>query len=248
MSTGPTAPASAPTATSTWCATAAEREGPAALARAIVADLEAHAAVAGRRRLVSVFFGGGTPSLMDPDWAGDDPGDGAAAFEPAANLEVTLEANPTDAEAGRFAAFAAAGVNRLSLGCSRWTTQRWPFWAATTTPPRRAGRPRSPRRSFRRLSIDLIYARPGQTPAAWRAELGEALALGAEHLSPYQLTIEAGTAFDRAVRPRPLVAARRRTLRPRFTRPPRTCLRTLGSSAYEVSNHARGGPRARDTT
>ncbi len=177
-----------------------QRDGPARLARAIVADLTAQAARLGRRRLASVFFGGGTPSLMDPDWAAEILGAARRLFEPAPELEVTLEANPTDAEAGRFAAFAAAGVNRLSLGLQSLDDAALAFLGRNhdAAEARRAAEVAAA--VFPRLSIDMIYARPGQTPDAWRAELGAALALGAEHVSPYQLTIEAGTAFDRAVK------------------------------------------------
>jgi putative oxygen-independent coproporphyrinogen III oxidase len=222
-----------------------ERDGPAALARAIVADLEAQAARIGRRRLSSVFFGGGTPSLMDPDWAGEILGAARRLFEPATDLEVTLEANPTDAEAGRFAAFAAAGVNRLSLGVQSLDDAALAFLGRNhgAAEARRAAEVAA--RAFPRLSIDLIYARPGQTPAAWGAELGEALALGAEHVSAYQLTIETGTAFDRAVQrcrwspPEPDVGAA-------LYETTQEVLESAGLGAYEVSNHARGaGARSR---
>lgn len=220
-----------------------EREGPAALARAIVADLEAQAARIGRRRLASVFLGGGTPSLMDPAWADQILATARRVFEAAPDLEVTLEANPTDAEAGRFAAFAAAGVNRLSLGVQSLDDAALAFLGRNhdAAEARRAAEVAA--RVFLRLSIDLIYARPGQTPAAWRAELGEVLALGAEHVSAYQLTIEAGTPFDRAVNrgrwspPDPDAGAA-------LYETTQDVLEAAGLVAYEVSNHARG-PAAR---
>ena len=216
-----------------------QRAGPAALARAILADLEAQAARLGRRRLVSVFFGGGTPSLMDPAWAAEIVAAARRVFEPAPELEVTLEANPTDAEAGRFADFAAAGVNRLSLGVQSLDDGALAFLGRnhSAAEARRAAAIAS--RAFPRLSIDLIYARPDQTAAGWRAELTEALALGPEHVSPYQLTIEAGTAFDRAVRrgrwspPDPDRAAA-------LFETTQDVLEGAGYEAYEVSNHARG--------
>jgi putative oxygen-independent coproporphyrinogen III oxidase len=216
-----------------------ERAGPAALARAIVADLEAQGRRLGRRRLVSVFFGGGTPSLMDPDWAGDILAAARRLFEPAPDLEVTLEANPTDAEASRFAAFAAAGVNRLSLGMQSLDDAALAFLGRnhSAAEARRAAQVAA--RSFPRLSIDLIYARPGQTPGAWRAELGEALALGAEHVSPYQLTIETGTAFDRAVS-RGRWAPPDPDLATALFETTQDVLEGAGFDAYEVSNHARG--------
>ncbi|HWF77164.1 MAG TPA: radical SAM family heme chaperone HemW [Caulobacteraceae bacterium] len=225
-----------------------ERDAPAAqvrasLARAIVADLEAQGARLGRRRLASVFFGGGTPSLMDPDWAGDVLAAATRLFDPKPDLEVTLEANPTDAEADRFAAFAAAGVNRLSLGLQSLDDAALTFLGRNhdAAEARRAAEVAAA--VFPRLSIDMIYARPGQTPDAWRAELRAALALGPEHVSPYQLTIEAGTAFDRAVQrgrwapPEPDVAAA-------LYETTGEVLEAAGLPAYEVSNHARG-PAAR---
>lgn len=212
---------------------------PAALARAIVADLEAQAVLTGPRQLVSVFFGGGTPSLMDPAWAAEILGAARRLWTPAADLEVTLEANPTDAEAEAFAGFAQAGVNRLSLGLQSLDDQALRFLGRNHDAAAGMRAADAARAAFPRLSIDLIYARPGQTPQAWADELKAALALGAEHVSPYQLTIEAGTAFDRAVR------------RGLFTPPDPDAGATLfettqgvltqaGFEAYEVSNHARG--------
>lgn len=216
-----------------------QEDEPAALARAIVADLEGQAALTGPRELVSVFFGGGTPSLMDPAWAGEIVAAARRLWTPAPDLEVTLEANPTDAESDRFTAFAAAGVNRLSLGLQSLDDEALSFLGRNhdAAAARRAAE--RARQAFPRLSVDMIYARPGQTPSAWAGELTAAVALGAEHISPYQLTIEAGTAFDRAVR------------RGAFTPPdPETgaalfdttqeVLTRAGFDAYEVSNHARG--------
>ena len=219
------------------------RQEQAALKAAILADLEAERALTGDRPLVSIFLGGGTPSLMDPDWAGEIVAAARRLWTPEGDLEVTLEANPTDAEAGRYAAFAGAGVNRLSLGVQ----------ALDDGALKRLGRDHGAEearraaavaaQAFPRLSIDLIYARPDQTEAAWRAELAWAADLGAEHISPYQLTIEAGTAFDRA--------ARRGTLVPpdeeaaaRLYDVTQEVLEARGYDAYEVSNHARG-PAAR---
>jgi oxygen-independent coproporphyrinogen-3 oxidase len=173
---------------------------PAALARAIVADLEAQAALTGPRELASIFLGGGTPSLMDPAWAAEMIAAARRLWTPASDLEVTLEANPTDAEAARFAAFAGAGVNRLSLGLQSLDDAALSFLGRNHDAATAIRATRAAARAFPRLSIDLIYARPGQTPEAWADELRAAIGLSAEHVSPYQLTIEAGTAFDRAVR------------------------------------------------
>ncbi|MBX9699170.1 MAG: radical SAM family heme chaperone HemW [Acetobacteraceae bacterium] len=149
----------------------------------------------GRRRLVSIFFGGGTPSLMDPDTVAALIADARALFDADPDIEITLEANPTSVEADRLRAFRDAGVNRASLGVQ----------ALREAPLRFLGRKHDTRQAiaaleiardlFPRLSFDLIYARPGQDEADWRAELREALALAADHLSLYQLTIEPGTRF-----------------------------------------------------
>jgi oxygen-independent coproporphyrinogen-3 oxidase len=213
-----------------------------ALARAILGDLAAQAALTGPRTLVSVFLGGGTPSLMDSAWAAEMIAAASRLWTPAADLEVTLEANPTDAEADRFEAFAAAGVNRLSLGLQALDDDSLRFLGRNhdAAQGRRAARAAA---AFPRLSLDLIYARPGQTPQAWRRELTEALDLGAEHVSPYQLTIESGTAFDRAVRRGALVTPDEDTGAALFETT-QSVLEAAGFDAYEVSNHARG-PAAR---
>jgi putative oxygen-independent coproporphyrinogen III oxidase len=211
----------------------------AGLARAILADLAAQAALFGRRRLVSIFFGGGTPSLMAPDAAARIIEAARTLFDPAPDLEVTLEANPTDAEAGRFAAFAAAGVNRLSLGVQSLDDAALAFLGRNhdAAEARRAAAIAG--RVFPRLSLDLIYARPGQSVAAWRAELAEALALGPGHVSPYQLTLEPGTAFDRAV-VRGRWAPPGDDLAAGLYEATQDVLGAAGFEAYEVSNHARG--------
>ncbi len=214
-------------------------EEPADLVRAIITDLETQAAITGPRELASIFLGGGTPSLMDPAWAGEIIAAAQRCWTPAVDLEVTLEANPTDAEAARFAAFADAGVNRLSLGLQSLDDAALKFLgrnhdAATATRAAQAATA-----AFPRLSIDMIYARPGQTPAAWMQELQAALDLGAEHVSPYQLTIEAGTAFDRAVR-RGLFSPPNGELGAELFDTTQRVLEAAGFDAYEVSNHAHG--------
>ncbi|MFZ5668277.1 MAG: radical SAM family heme chaperone HemW [Pseudomonadota bacterium] len=211
----------------------------AALAAAIVRDLEGQRALTGPRRLVSVFLGGGTPSLMDPAWAAEIVAAARRLWTPDGAVEVSLEANPTDAEAGRFAAFRDAGVNRLSLGLQSLDDAALRFLGRNhdAAESRRAADLAA--RTFPRLSVDLIYALPGQTPAAWRRELAAAVALGAEHVSPYQLTIEPGTAFDRAVgrgRFRPADEDAGAAL----YETTQAALGEAGFEAYEVSNHARG--------
>ena len=218
------------------------RDEQRALVEAMAADLRAQAAMLGTRRLVSVFLGGGTPSLMDPACVAElvalarslwlaAPGDPP--------VEVSLEANPTDAEASRFAALAAAGVDRLSLGVQALDDAALRFLGRLHS----AGEGRAAlavaARTFPRVSLDLIYARPGQTAAAWAAELREAVDLGAEHVSPYQLTVEPGTPFDRAVRRggwRPADP----DLAADLYETTQAVLEGAGFEAYEVSNHARG--------
>ena len=214
-------------------------EEPAALARAIVADLEAQAAMTGPRALTSIFLGGGTPSLMDPAWAAEIVAAARRLWTPAADLEVTLEANPTDAEAGAFAGFAAGGVNRLSLGLQSLDDGALTFLGRNHDVATAVRAAAAARRAFPRLSLDLIYARPGQTPQDWAAELKAALALGAEHISPYQLTIEAGTAFDRAVR-RGRISPPDADTGAALFETTQAVLEAAGFEAYEVSNHARG--------
>jgi oxygen-independent coproporphyrinogen-3 oxidase len=211
----------------------------AGLANAILTDLAAQAGRLGRRRLVSIFFGGGTPSLMAPDAVAGIVTAARTLFETAPDLEVTLEANPTDAEAGRFAGVADGGVNRLSLGVQSLDDAALAFLGRNhgAAEARRAAEIAG--RIFPRLSLDLIYARPGQSLAAWRAELAEALALGPEHVSAYQLTLEPGTPFDRAVA-RGRWAPPGDDLAAGLFETTQDVLGAAGFEAYEVSNHARG--------
>lgn len=211
----------------------------AALADAIVADLVAQRALTGPRSLLSIFFGGGTPSLMDPAQVARVIETAKALWTPVADLEISLEANPTDAEAGRFDALAAAGVARLSLGVQALDDAALALLGRNHD----AGSARRAiavaAKAFPRLSADLIYARPGQTVAAWTAELSELLAHGPEHVSPYQLTIEAGTAFDRAIGRGKMVVPDE-DLAAALFETTQAVLEAAGFDAYEVSNHARG--------
>ena len=215
----------------------------AALVDAIVADLIAQRALTGPRQLLSIFFGGGTPSLMDPAHVARVIDTAKVLWSPAEDLEISLEANPTDAEADRFDALAAAGVARLSLGVQALDDAALSLLGRNHD----AGSARRAlavaAKAFPRLSADLIYARPGQTVAAWTAELGELLAHGPEHVSPYQLTIEQGTAFDRAIgRGRMVVPDQ--DLAASLFETTQIVLEAAGFDAYEVSNHAQG-PAAR---
>ncbi len=209
------------------------------LVAAIARDLQAQAALIPDRKLVSVFLGGGTPSLMDPAAAADLVALARRLWPSDGEIEVTLEANPTDAEAGRFDAFAQAGVTRLSLGVQSLDDAALAFLGRNhdAAEGRRAAEVAA--KAFPRLSLDLIYALPGQTPEAWATELRTAAALGAEHVSPYQLTLEPGTPFDRAVR-RGRFAPADPDLAGSLYDVTQETLEGLGFEAYEVSNHARG--------
>jgi oxygen-independent coproporphyrinogen-3 oxidase len=210
-----------------------------ALHAAILGDLRAQALASGPRRLTSIFFGGGTPSLMTPDQVAAVVDAARALWPSESDLEVTLEANPTDAEAARFRAFAAAGVNRLSLGVQALDDAALKFLGRNHSAAEAIRAAMLAARAFPRVSLDLIYARPGQTEAGWAEELKAALSLGPEHLSPYQLTIEAGTPFDLAVR-RQAFAPADPDLAARLYETTQTVLEAEGFEAYEVSNHARG--------
>jgi len=214
-------------------------EEQAALADAIVADLEAQAALTGPRRLASIFFGGGTPSLMDPAAVARVIARARTLFEPRGPIEITLEANPTDAEAGRFAALADAGINRLSMGVQALDDAALTMLGRNHSADEARRAVAMAARTFPRLSIDLIYARPGQTLDGWRAELTEALDLGFEHVSPYQLTIEPATAFGRAFARGTLVPPDEDAAAELYETT-QGLLEAAGFDAYEVSNHARG--------
>ena len=210
------------------------------LVEAILADLSAQRALTGPRRLASVFFGGGTPSLMRPQAAARILDAARDLFPPAGDLiEITLEANPTDAEAGRFADLARAGVNRLSMGVQALDDAALRFLGRDHSAAEALRAVDLARHAFDRLSIDLIYARPDQTPPAWAAELQTALAMGFEHVSPYQLTIEPTTAFGRALARGTLVPPDEDRAAALYETT-QTVLSGAGFDAYEVSNHARG--------
>ena len=210
----------------------------AALADAIVADMEAQAALLGPRRLASIFFGGGTPSLMPTDQVARVIERARALFPNGGQVEITLEANPTDAEAARFAALAKAGVSRLSLGVQSLDDEALKFLGRNHSAAEAMRALELARAAFARLSIDLIYARPGQTLAHWTQELNRAVDLGFEHISPYQLTIEPTTAFGRAFARGTLVPPDE-DLAADLYEATQAVLEARGFDAYEVSNHAR---------
>lgn len=197
------------------------------------------------RPLASIFFGGGTPSLMPPDTVAALIAQARALWPSLeAEPEITLEANPTSVEADKLAGFRAAGVNRVSLGVQALADESLRFLGREHSAGEALAAVALARALFPRLSFDLIYARPGQSVAAWREELGRALEHAADHLSVYQLTIEPGTAFQNAV------------WRGDFALPPedtqaalfeatQTVLADAGLPAYEISNHAAPGQACR---
>jgi oxygen-independent coproporphyrinogen-3 oxidase len=172
-----------------------ERVDEARFAAALRRELAHEAARVGRRPLASIFFGGGTPSLMSPDTVAALVADARALFDAAPDIEITLEANPTSVETARLAGFRDAGVNRASLGVQSLEEAALRFLGRRHDAAAAIAALEAARKIFPRLSFDLIYARPGQAEAAWRTELRRALALAADHLSLYQLTIEPGTQF-----------------------------------------------------
>jgi oxygen-independent coproporphyrinogen-3 oxidase len=211
---------------------------------ALLCELDHAAAESGPRRVTSVFFGGGTPSLLPPETV-------AAVIERIdrlwglpAGTEITLEANPTSAEAARFAGYGAAGVNRLSLGVQALDDAALRFLGRQHSAAEALQALELARAAFPRISFDLIYARPEQSEAAWLAELDEALALGPEHISLYQLTIEENTAFHGAWRRGELVLPEPDAAAELYER---TALQlaAAGLPGYEISNHARPGAECR---
>ena len=216
----------------------------AAWCAGLLADLAHEAKLLPGRRLASIFFGGGTPSLMPPTTVAAII-DAATTHWPALpDIEITLEANPSSVEAARFAGFAAAGVNRLSLGLQ----------ALNDADLKLLGRPHDlaqglaalavAQKHFARVSFDLIYDRPGMTLDSWTAELGRALGFGTDHLSLYQLTLEPGTRFTALHAKGQLTMPDADTSADLFELT-RAMTATAGIPAYEVSNHARPGSESR---
>ncbi|MGB1034894.1 MAG: radical SAM family heme chaperone HemW, partial [Primorskyibacter sp.] len=216
-----------------------------AWAAAYLAELDRVAAETPDRVLKSVFFGGGTPSLMDPRIVAQIIDRITERWTCANDIEITLEANPSSVEAERFAAFSDAGINRVSIGVQ----------ALNDADLRRLGRIHSAsealsaidiaRSRFARVSFDLIYARQNQTLAEWSAELRQALSMGPDHLSLYQLTIEAGTAFGDRYDAGRLRGLPTEDLAADMYEATQALCATAGLPAYEVSNHARADAQSR---
>src|SRR4051812_46771842 len=162
---------------------------------ALLADLAHEARLLPDRRLTSIFFGGGTPSLMEPATVAAIIDAAVTHWNADKRIEITLEANPNSVEAARFADLAAAGVNRVSLGLQSFDDKSLAFLGRAHTSREGFAALATAQKHFRRVSFDLITALPGDTEDGWAATLGQALSLGTSHLSLYQLTIEPGTRF-----------------------------------------------------
>ena len=211
---------------------------------ALLADLAHEAAILPGRRLGSIFFGGGTPSLMPPATVAAvlDAAERAWGFEP--GIEITLEANPSSVEAARFADLAAAGVNRVSMGLQALDNETLAFLGRAHDVTEGLAALDTAQRVFDRVSFDLIYARPDQGLADWHAELARALSFGTEHLSLYQLTIEPGTRFQTEALAGRLVLPDDDRAADLFELT-RALTESAGMPAYEISNHARPGAESR---
>ena len=212
--------------------------------KALLGDLAHEARLLPGRVLTSIFFGGGTPSLMDPGTVEAVIGAAGSHWLPAENIEITLEANPNSVEASRFADLAAAGVNRLSLGLQSFDDDALRFLGRAHSALEGWRALEIAQKNFRRVSFDLIYALPGDSEERWSAMLAQALSLGTSHLSLYQLTIEPGTRFASMVSRHdfePLdadAAAALYQLTDAMTS-------AAGMPGYEISNYARPGHQSR---
>jgi putative oxygen-independent coproporphyrinogen III oxidase len=211
---------------------------------ALLTDLAHEAAIGPRGPLGSIFFGGGTPSLMPPATVAALIAAAERHWGFLSGIEITLEANPSSVEAARFADLAAAGVNRVSLGLQALDDAALRFLGRAHGVSEGLAALDTAQAAFDRVSFDLIYARPGQSEAEWQAELARALAFGTGHLSLYQLTIEPGTRFA--------TLAARGELAPvdpdhgaRLFELTRAMSAAAGLPAYEISNHARPGEESR---
>jgi oxygen-independent coproporphyrinogen-3 oxidase len=211
---------------------------------ALLADLKYEARLLPERRLTSIFFGGGTPSLMEPRTVEALIEAASRHWDAADDIEITLEANPNSVEAARFADLAAAGVNRLSLGVQSFDDDSLRFLGRAHSANEGLAALDVAQKHFGRVSFDLIYALPGDTETSWSAALDRALSLGTTHLSLYQLTIEPGTRFASMVAKHEFEPLDPDTAAELFEL---TQHRTAaaGRPAYEISNHAAPGHESR---
>lgn len=212
--------------------------------KALLDELEHYANFTRERLVTSVFFGGGTPSLMEPGTVEALLGTIHDTWKTAPNLEITLEANPTSSEIEKFAAFKSAGVNRVSLGVQAMDDTVLKFLGRTHSAKHALEAVGMAAKIFDRYSFDLIYARPGQTLKQWEQELRAALTHAGDHLSLYQLTIEPGTQFFHAHASGNLREIEEDTAAELFLLT-QAIMEEAGMPAYEISNHARPGGESR---
>jgi len=213
-------------------------------ARSLVREMEHMASLQGGGPLTSIFFGGGTPSLMDPRTVDMIVGDADRLWGLTDNAEITLEANPTSVEADKFTGFRAAGVNRLSIGIQALNDKDLKALGRLHSVTEALAAYDLARATFDRVSFDLIYARTNQTAKEWEAELARALRLAADHLSLYQLTLEPGTPFHAMHERGTLVVPDEDTSAEMYEITQSLCA-AAGLPAYEVSNHAAPGAESR---
>ena len=211
---------------------------------ALLSDLAHEAALNGGRRLSSIFFGGGTPSLMPPDIVGALIDAATRHWRPTGDIEITLEANPSSVEAARFADLAAAGVNRVSLGLQSLENEALHFLGRAHDVREGLAALEVAQSTFGRVNFDLIYARPDQSLADWESELARGLSFGTDHLSLYQLTIEPGTRFATLVAQGKLNPADPDHAADLYEQT-QAMTAAAGIRAYEISNHARPGQESR---
>lgn len=212
--------------------------------RALIAEIDHAAARSPDRTVTSIFFGGGTPSLMPPATVAAVIDAITKQWSVDRAVEITLEANPTSVEAGAFADIARAGVNRISLGVQALDDSALGFLGRAHTAREALDAVAVAQRAASRTSFDLIYGRPGQTVDAWRTELAQALRHAGGHLSAYQLTIEKGTPFFAAHRDGAFAMPDDDTAA-EFYEVTQAVLNEAGRPAYEISNHARPGDECR---
>jgi len=212
--------------------------------KGLLTELRHYAGRTPGRTVTSIFFGGGTPSLMEPATVAAVIDEAARLWPMAQDVEITLEANPSSVEADRFQALAQAGVNRVSLGLQALDDASLAFLGRRHNAAEGLAALAVAKRNFARVSFDLIYARPHQTVAAWQAELTRAIAEGTEHLSVYQLTIEEGTKFA-TLYARGELAMPDEDTQVALYEKTHDLLGAAGLPAYEISNHARPGAESR---
>jgi putative oxygen-independent coproporphyrinogen III oxidase len=211
---------------------------------AMLADMAHEAQLTAGIPLGSIFFGGGTPSLMPPATVAALIKAAEAHWGFASDIEISLEANPSSVEAARFADLAAAGVNRVSLGLQALDDAALHFLGRAHSVKESLSALAIAQRHFARVSVDLIYARPAQTMAEWKAELGHAIDFGTGHMSLYQLTIEPGTKFQTMVQKQEFVPLDDDAAADLFELT-QSMMGAAGRPAYEISNHARPGQESR---